>query len=293
MAASQVETRTRSNAVLVIKFLLFSASIVPCLVGAALARSEGSIDTVYFALVTFALFLGQVGGDYLYYYFTHFHSDARDAHTRVFAGWRPLFTGALLPPSATVYAGFACLALAGLIGVYFASQLGWAVMALGALGGAVAVFFTPLMLRGYKEPVIFLTFGPLALAGVYLVLTGALSWTPVIVSLPLAFFVTAVAYLKGARIALRATDDGDVSVDVQPRRIALLYALGYACLVAAVLASAMPLRSLLALVSVPLAASVVGALKSGSSGSEQYLWATVRSIAVLIVAGLAICIGYV
>lgn len=293
MAVQAAPAQQRTTAIRAIKLLLFSASIVPCLVGGALAASLGNLNIARFALVTLALFLGQAGGDYLYYYFTHFHSDARDAHTKIFAGWRPLFTDNMIPGPATIYAGFACLAVAAAIGLYFAVRIGWPVVALGLAGGAVAVFFTPLMLRGYKEPVIFLTFGPLTLAGVHLVLTNALSWTPVIVSLPIAFFVTVVAYLKGARITVRPGGAGDATVDVEPWRMVLLYTLGYACLVGGVAAGVMPRGTLLALVSAPLAFSVVNVLKSGSSDSTHYLWATVRSIAVLIIAGAGMALGFI
>lgn len=95
------------------------------------------------------LCIGQAGADYLYYYFTHFHTDPRDAHTKIFAGWRPLLMGVCIKPEHTVYAGAACLAADLGIGVYFLTQLG------GMIAWLAAVFFTPLRLKGLKEPVIF------------------------------------------------------------------------------------------------------------------------------------------
>ena len=201
-------TARRTRAIRIIKVSLFSAGIVPAFVGGALAYSEGSFSFPSFLLLVAGLFLGQAGGDYLYYYFTHYHTDPRDSHTKIFAGWRPLFAETVFPGSATIYAGFACLALAAAIGLYFALQVGYAVVILAMLAGAIAVFFTPLMLRGYKEPVIFVTFGPLSVLGVYLALTGSLSWSPVVASLPVAFLVTVVAYLKGAHFTVAVTAEG-------------------------------------------------------------------------------------
>lgn len=281
----------RTAPIRIIKFMLFSASIVPVCVGGTLAYSEGSFAPFNFVLVLVGLFLGQAGGDYLYYYFTNYHSDARDTHSKIFAGWRPLFTGDLLPERATVYAGFFCLALAGAIGLYFFSQVGMAMVPLALAGGAVAVFFTPLMLRGYKEPVIFVTFGPLALSGVYLVITNSLSWTPLLVSLPIAFCVTAVAYLKGARFTVKDVDQQQVVVDVQRSRLVVLYGLGYLSLLLVIALQAASAWLLLALLSLPLAWTVVSAIGVQSSDVTQYLWAVVRSIAVLIVVGILMCVG--
>ncbi len=107
------------KAIRFIKYLLFSASITPCLVAGAMAHTAERYSVDWFLWVTFAIFIAQVGGDYLYYYFTHYHTDQRDAHTKIFAGWKPLFTDTLLKPEHTVFVGVACLLMAFFIGVYF------------------------------------------------------------------------------------------------------------------------------------------------------------------------------
>lgn len=60
-------------------------------------------------------------------------------------------------------------------------------------GGLVAVFFTPLMLRDLREPVIYVAFGPLYVMGVVYLLTGTVSATAFVASLPIGFFVAGVA----------------------------------------------------------------------------------------------------
>ena len=81
-------------------------------------------------------------------------TDARDAHTRIFAGWRPLFTGTLFAPERTVWAGAVCLLVDLVIAIYFIELRGPAILWLALAGGLIAVFSTPLMLRGLKEPVV-------------------------------------------------------------------------------------------------------------------------------------------
>jgi 1,4-dihydroxy-2-naphthoate octaprenyltransferase len=281
----------QSQAIRFIKYLLFSASIIPCLTAGAMAFSAGKFSPGAFLLVTFALFIGQAGGDYLYFYFTNFHSDQRDAHTKIFAGWKPLFTGTLIKDKQTVYAGFACLALDLLIGVYFFLQLGPAVLVLAALGGAVAVFFTPLMLRGLKEPVIFVTFGPLTMLGVYFVLTHEMNLTPVIASLPIAFLVTLVAYLKSARFEVKESAGDKVVLNINTRTIQWLLGLAYISLIGAVVTGFVPVWALLGLLTLPFA-YLVSKKVSSQSRVADYLWATVYSLVVFIVTGLLIAAGY-
>lgn len=279
------------KAIRFIKYLLFSASIVPCLIAGAMSHTARRYNPDWFLLVTFAIFIAQVGGDYLYYYFTHYHTDQRDAHTKIFAGWKPLFTGSLLKPEYTVFAGAACLLLAFFIGIFFYIQLGNTVILLAGIGGAVAVFFTPLMLRGLKEPVIFVTFGPLVMVGVYFVLTRELSMIPVWASLPAAFLVTLIAYLKSARFEVMETDSGRVILNVNVTTIRWLAGLAYLSLIILVILRIIPVWSLLALITVPFAYLITKKI-SREQKVVDYLWATVFSLVVYLVTGGFIALGY-
>jgi len=283
----------RKKAIRAIKLLLFSASVIPSCVAASLAYYDGYFILPTFIILAFALFIGQMGGDYLYYYFTNLHSDARDSHTKIFAGWEPLFTQILPKERGTLYAGIVCLLIDLIIGIFFLLHLGWAVIPLALAGGLVAIFFTPLMLRGYKEPVIFVTFGPLAIVSVYFVMSHNFSLTPVLVSLPIAFFVTVVAHLKGAHYEVKEIEGQETVIKLDKVKIILLLILGYVSLIVAVVLHFMPAWTLLGLVSLPVALSVVTVLQKSSSKVEKYLWAVVRSILVLISSGLLISLGYI
>jgi len=64
-----------------------------------------------------------------------------------------LFTGTLFGPERTVRAGVACLLIDLAVAGYFVELRGAAILWFALAGGLIAVFFTPLMLRGLKEPV--------------------------------------------------------------------------------------------------------------------------------------------
>ena len=282
----------RERAIRAIKILLFSASVVPSVVGGTIAHAAGSFSWTPFLLAAAGLFIGQAGGDYLYYYLTHFHTDARDAHTKIFAGWRPLFTGTLFAPEKTVWAGAACLLIDLAIAAYFVELRGSAILWFALAGGLIAVFFTPLMLRGLKEPVIFLTFGPLCITGVVFALTGAVSEAALVASLPVGLFVTVVAYLKSARFDVVDSGGEQVVLKLSRTVILSLLALGYASLAAGVALGRLPVWSLGGLLSLPLAWSVASIVRQSSSRVAEYLWATVRSIVVLVIVGAGLAVGF-
>jgi 1,4-dihydroxy-2-naphthoate octaprenyltransferase len=282
----------RKRAIRFIKYLLFSASIIPSLVAGAMAFGMGRFEWLPWTLAAAALLIGQAGGDYLYYYFSHFRGESRDSHTKIFAGWMPLFTGTALKPRHTIYAGAACLLADLAIGVYFYLKLGPPIIWLALAGGTVAVFFTPLMLKGLKEPVVFMTFGPLCVFSIYFVLTQDYSWVPLIVSLPIGLFITLVAYLKGARFQVKE-DHGDIYIhNLKTRTVLGLLVLAYTSLVVGVLLKAINSWALLATLTLPFSFYLVRML-SGRNRISDYLWATVLSLVISIMAGLMIALSFI
>jgi len=281
----------RGKAIRLIKVLLFSASIVPACLAGAMAHASGRFSWPLFLVLLAALFLGQAGGDYLYYYFTDGHKDPRDAHTKIFAGWQPFFAGAL-GKRGTLWTGIACLLIDLGIGIGIARMVGPEVLLFALAGGLIAVFFTPLMLRGYKEPVIFVAFGPLPVAAMAYVMTGRVGLEPVMASLPLAFLVTLVAHLKGARYRVVGRDGNDIVVKLGHSMVAVLAVAAYGSLVAGVATGLMPAWTLMGLATLPITWSVVKAVHGRPNNIAAYLWATVRSIAALVGTGALMCGGY-
>lgn len=283
----------RKNAILAIKFMLFSASIVPAFIAGAVAYQQGSFIWLPFFFLGAALFLGQSGGDYLYYYFTHFHTDSRDSHTKIFAGWKPLFVGSILKPQHSLTAGIICLLADALIGIYFYKMLGPTILFLAATGGIIAIFFTPLMLKGYKEPVIFVTFGPMCVvSGVY-VLTGEFSLEAFFASLPIGFLVTIVAYLKGAKFEVIKKGGSEFVMNLRSNLIYLLTSLAYGILLILALSKQMPFWTILGVIAIPISLSVIRVIRNDKSDISDYLWGVVKAILALIVAGVFISIGYI
>jgi 1,4-dihydroxy-2-naphthoate octaprenyltransferase len=280
----------RSRPLRFIKILLFSASIMPAVLAGVLAYVDGYSHFSWWIAAGVGLLIGQAGADYLYYHFTHFHTDSRDAHTRIFAGWRPLFIGSLLRNEHSLPAGILCLFAALIIGIYFFFQLGTKLLWLVLAGGLVSIFFTPLMLRGLKEPVVFLTFGPLCMSGIDFVLTHRFRLAPVIASLPVGFLVTVVAYLKGARYRVIEESGSEVILNLKPRLAGIFLMLAYLALGGAVISGFISRWALLGLLTIPFSALLCRRLHHQNRIAD-YLWATVYSLVVFIATCLLMALG--
>lgn len=281
----------RSRSILYIKILLFSASIIPAFIAGAMASGDRDFSLLSFILVLAGLFLGQAAGDYFYYYFTDFHTNTKDSHTKIFAGWKPLFIDTLLRPKDSLAAGIVCLMADVAILFYFIHRLGLGIIWLAGIGALVALFFTPVMLRGYKEPLIFITFGPLSMFAAYYALTGTFSIIPVIISLPVGFLITLVAYLKGAHYKVKQEGSDLVILNINSRHIAWLLLATYLSIVLAWIFDFLNPWALISLLSVVPAWFMVRSLKKEST-INHYLRATVFSLLIMVFAGLSFTISF-
>jgi 1,4-dihydroxy-2-naphthoate octaprenyltransferase len=288
-----VQEERRERAIRVLKFMLFSATISPAILAGALTFDKEFFSGINFLLASLGLLIGQAGGDYLYYYFTNNHTNAKDSHSKIFAGWRPFFTELLPEKRGTFYAGIVCLIIDLLIGYYFYQQFGYKILLLALAGGMVAIFFTPLMLLGLKEVVVFITFGPLSLTGIYFVLSGEFSMFPVLASLPMAFLVTIVAYLKGAKFGLEITEGKRMVVKLDRKLISVLTILAYLSIIILVIIGVFPVLSLVGLLGVVISLSVLKVIRDKSSEIHDYLWAVVRSIVALLFTTILISLGFI
>lgn len=293
--ASQSSTHQSNSAIRVIKYALFSASIIPALVGGGYAYylSPSEFSLINAVLAGLGLFLGQAAGDYFYFYGTNFHSNSSDAHTKIFAGWKPLFTDSFLGDRGTLWAGIVCLILDLVIAIYFTYTIGIEILYLAGLGAIVAIFFTPLMLKGYKEPVIFFTFGPLVMVGLVYALTSAFTLEAIWLSLPLGFLITVVAYLKGARYEVSQEADKTIVLKLNKTVISILTIGAYLSMLLLVLLNVLPLWGLLAFLSLPISISVLKVIDQSKSEINAYLWAVVRSILALIFTGIIFTIVFI
>ncbi len=180
-----------------------TASVTPVLLGTAVAWALSGVflwDVFLLTLVAgVCLHLGaNISNDY----FDH-KSGADDINVefvRPFSGGSRMIQRGLLTPREVLTGSMVFFAIAVLIGIYLAFTRGLLLLFIGGVGGLSGFFYTAppvrLVARGIGEVFIGLNFGVLMVLGSYYVQAQDLVWEPIVVSLPVAFLITAVLYIN-------------------------------------------------------------------------------------------------
>jgi 1,4-dihydroxy-2-naphthoate polyprenyltransferase len=246
-----------------------SATIVPVVIGIAIAASHGAFDPVAAILTVIGAAFVQLGLNVANDVFdtTQGADDANVTPTQYSGGSRVIQYGLVsLRQMATI--ATVCYVAAGIIGLILMVTHGSpALLVIGALGFIISLGYTapPLRLvyRGLGEIAVAVGFGPLMLLGAYVVQTrGVLTWEPFVASLPIALLVALILYVneipdrRGDAHAGKRTLPVRFSRDTVVRGYDIAAAAAYAIVVGGVLIGLLPVPALLVLLTVPLARRV-------------------------------------
>ena len=178
----------------------FPASLMSMLVGVALAYRDEFFDLPLFLLTLVGGLCFHAGANLVntYFDFQRGLDSARDADDRT-------LVDSILEPRQVLAAAVVLFVIGGGMGGYLAWQSGWQILALGAAGLALGVFYTAQPL-GFKYVAlgdlgIFAAFGPLLVLGAYFVQTEKLDWLPLLFSIPLGLMVDAILHGNNFRDA--------------------------------------------------------------------------------------------
>ena len=176
-----------------------AASLVPVLVGTALAIREG----VYRPLPALAALFGavfiQIGTNLV----NDLGDHARGADTAERLGPKRALQMGWLTASQVRAGAVVCFALATLAGVYLAVVAGWPVVAIGLASIAAGVAYTtgpwPLAYRGLGDVFVFLFFGVVAVCGTYFVQARAIHPWTLLASAPVGALAMAILMVNNIR----------------------------------------------------------------------------------------------
>lgn len=253
----------------------FTASAVPVLAGGALAFETGRFDS--------RLFLASLAAAVLLHLGTNILNEIYDVRHGIDTIASPRASHALLKGRLTEGEAFrialGAYTLSALLGVALIAARGWPVALIGLVGliGGFGYSAPPLQYK-YKAlglPLVFVLMGPLMVMGSYFVTSDTLAWAPLLASLPIGLLVVAILHGNEWR---DISDDARFGIGTLSTRIGRRWAhLGYVSLVTGaylvlglgVLLGALPVTSLLALLSLPLLVRSIRSSELGVQGQQR------------------------
>ncbi len=273
----------------------FPASVVPVLVGTALALNAGG--EVYWGLLPGVLVcsvLFQAGTNVINDYFDFVRGVDKDDSSGGSSG--VLTKGLLTPPEVFAY-GVGLFGAGVLLGLVLLYYRGLPMLLLGAVGLLGGYLYTggP---KGYKyhalgDVLVFLLMGPLMVVGSYYALTGGLTLTVFLASLPVGSLVAAIMAVNNHR---DAATDREAEVRTLSNVIGfrasmvenlLLPVSAYLSVALMAFFGVLPVWSLLTFLSLPLALANLRDIKnSGEESARELGYLVVRTAQLHLIFGV-------
>ncbi|MGD9116786.1 MAG: prenyltransferase [Dehalococcoidia bacterium] len=285
------------------QFLLLS--VVLAFLGAAIAWYD-SLGTTRFSfhwghalLAALGLLLCHISVNVLNDYFDYKSGiDIRTQRTP-FSGGSGVLPAALLKPRQVLWLGLGSLILAVPIGVYFVLTAGWALLPLLVVAALCTVLYTPLFTRmGWPEWAPGVGLGALPVLGAYFIQSGFYTAPAVIAAIPSGILVHNLLLIN---------EFPDIPADREAGRRTLPIAIGkkgawlvyslmtaatYLWIIAWVIAGAMPVFTLIALLTIPLAVKAIAGGRHYDDMSKL-VPALAANIMVVLLTQLLLGVGYI
>jgi 1,4-dihydroxy-2-naphthoate octaprenyltransferase len=282
-----------------------SATIVPVVLGVAIAASEGAFDLLTAFLTVVGACCVQLGLNVANDYFDTVQGadDLNVTPTKFSGGSRVIQYGLVSRRRvATIAAGF-YLAAAAIGLLLLALRPSTALLVIGVAGIIVSLAYTapPLKLvyRGLGEVAVAVGFGPLMLLGAYVVQTGGvISTAAFVASLPIALLVALILYVneipdrRGDARAGKRTLPVRFSKELVITGYRAAAGAAYLIVVAGVAAGLLPVPALLVLLTIPLALEVSRGLAPNYDNPYGLMAIMGVNIKVHLYAGLLLIAAY-
>jgi len=283
----------------------YSAAVVPILVGTAVAWHDGHFEaTLFFAALIGSVFI-QMGTNLANEYLDYVQGiDKPDS-----LGPAAVIVQDKLSARQVLTAAILVFAAGTALGIYIAIQVGIIILAVGLVSLSFAWFYTakPFALgyRGLGEPEVFIFMGPVMVLSAYYVQARTFAFTPLFISLPVAFLVMAILHANNLRDIEQDMERGRLTWAVlscklwgnkRGRQVAcwgyyLMLTIPYVILIYLSVMVVVPWLVLTALLTIPQTVQLIRFVSSGIRGKP--LSRVVRGTSLLhLTFGLTLTIGY-
>ena len=276
-----------------------SASVTPVLVGSATAFYDGAFHPRLFAATLIASMAIHAATNLINDYYDYMRGV--DATQPIGPG------GAIqqgtLSARAVLSGALVLFALSGVIGIWLIALRGWPVLLIGVLSVLAGYAYTggpvPLGYVGLGDLTVFVFMGLAIVCGAYYVQTGTLSASVVWAAIPMAALVDAILVANNLRDLEndRAKGKRTLAALIGPRatrlHFLLLCATAYASVILGVAVGALPVLTLLALMTVPAALNVWRAVRVERDPRHLTIGAIRGTARLHMRVGLLLSLGFV
>ena len=284
----------------------FTATLVPVLLGSALAWRDGSFHFGYFLLLFVGAIAFHAATDVINDYGDHKSgADDRNQELTPFSGGSRMIQEGILSAGETLRLALICYAIGIVIGLYLVAVRGLPVLWIGLIGFALSALYTvpkfglSYLGHGLGELAVGLGFGPVMVGGTYFVL--AQRFTPAMwyASLPVGLLITAVLYINQFPDYAADKAAGKQTLIVKlgrqsavPGYVALMLGT-YVAVAVGVLLDLLPWPTLVAFLTLPLAVRGIQGLRQFYDQTPQLIPSNAITIQVHLTTGLLLVVAVV
>lgn len=279
------------------QFLILS--VILAFLGTSIAWYDGYFHLGHALLAFFGLLLTHISINTLNDYFD-FKSGIDLATKRTpFSGGSGILPAAMLTPKQVFWFGMTSFLLAVPIGIYFIIIRGWLLLPLLLVAAFFVILYTPVILKQrWPEWAPGVGLGVLPIMGIYFAQTGVYTWPLLIASVPSGILVHNLLLLnefpdtEADSKANRKT----TPITLGKRKASIIYSvltvIVYLWIIGGVVAGIMPVFSLIALLTFPLAIKAIqGALKY--QDMSRLVPGMANNVLVILSTQFLLGIGYI
>ena len=279
------------------QFLTLSVALA--FLGTSIAWHDGFFHPGYALLAFLGLLLTHVSVNTLNDYYD-FRSGVDLATRRTpFSGGSGILPDGLLTPRQVLWLGIVSFLLAVVIGIYFIIVGNWLLLPLLLVAAICVLLYNPVILKmGWPEWAPGIGLGILPIIGLYFVQATHYTWPVVVASVPSGILVHNLLLLnefpdaEADKKANRKTLPITMGKEKASIVYSVLTVMVYLWIIGAVIAKAMPVFSLIALLTLPFA---IKAIRGARKHQEitRLVPAMANNVLVVLVTQLLLGIGYI
>jgi 1,4-dihydroxy-2-naphthoate octaprenyltransferase len=281
----------------------FTASIVPITLGAAVSWYYSGLFSPWIFLLSLAVTICLHAGANVVNDYFDYRSGCdviNKEYVPMFSGGSRLLVEGLLGPTEVYLYAISFFALGAMSSLLLFSIRGWIIILIVASGIVAGYFYTThLATRGVGELAVGIEFGPIAVIGSYFAQTGMLDFNPLWASIPVGLMIADILWIN---------EVPDIKADAESGKKTLVARMGkrkaigsfkaillltYLVVVLGVLLNLLPLLSLIALLTIPIALGATKRATEYVTKNRPLILANAGMVKIHLAAGLLLCLAFV